>query len=159
MESLGQFQPLLVLGYNVSPPYPRRNTGHARQFQDAVCRAASAVAFHHDASVLGEDSKAVVASFLRNNLYGSPLAILCLYARHLSHVVAEHVKGLSDHWLNLVGNTIRDWIRPVKPYYVCGMSTECHGPCYSQDAYYFLHWCLFLKAKVQHISGITKRLP
>ena len=134
METIGQLQSVFALGNNVTPPNPGRHSRHTRQLKDAVGRSASAVTFHHDTSVLGIDTKPVIATLFGYDANGGTFAGQCFHASHLLHIIAKHGDGLLDYWFHLVGNTIRDGLHPIKPYHTCGLSTNGHAQYYCQNA-------------------------
>ena len=59
LETILNRQSLFLLRHHIAPPYPRRNTRHARELEYAVGHASTVVTFNYNLSTFSIDAESV----------------------------------------------------------------------------------------------------
>ena len=113
-----QRQLVFAMRSYITPPYPRRNTCHPAQFQQAVGSTSGIVSFHHYLPVFHTDAEAVIAALALHNADSSILGGNSLLACHQFHITLKQTKSLQNNRGSLSLYMITHGIAAIIPHHI-----------------------------------------
>ena len=116
-EIVAECQPVFLLGYQIAPPNPRRDTCQARELQNAIGSTSGIMTLDNDLSTFYIYIEAIVRPLaLQNHDRRFTSGYRC-HTRHLSHIVLPHLKSRRHHGLHLFWNAIGNGGCTIEPYF------------------------------------------
>ena len=135
-EGLRQSELCFLFRHHITPPHPRRHACQSRQLQQSVGGTTTVMALNENLSILQTQPEAIIMSLALHNADGGFFRGYRLHARHLLHILAEHLQRHLHHGIHLAHHLIGDGMLAIKPHPVIPnvMNAYCiHRHCVYQQ--------------------------